>query len=92
MRASRSRRLASVAGVAALVAAVVSELRKPPEDRGWHGRLFGVVPYELRPPTVARVRERWWNPDDERFLTEHVFGIGWSLNLARCVRLFRRAD
>ena len=27
---------------AALTAAVVTELRKSPEDRTWHGRLLGV--------------------------------------------------
>jgi hypothetical protein len=73
-----------------VVAAVARELRRPPEEREWHGRLAGLVPYDLRPPTVARVRDRWWNPEDDRLFTEQVFGVGWSLNLARLARLLRR--
>ena len=37
--------------------AVITELRKPEEERTWHGKLAGFVPYELRPPTLDRVRE-----------------------------------
>ena len=69
--------------------AVLSELRKPAAERTWTGRLAGVVPYDLRRPTLARVRARWWNPDDERVLTPHVFGVGWSVNLAQIRRAFR---
>jgi uncharacterized membrane protein len=32
------------------------------------------------------VMERWWNPNDERVLTPHVFGVGWSLNLYQLKR------
>ena len=45
-----------------------------------HGRFLGV-PFEFRFPTVKRVRERWWNREDRRVFTPHVFGVGWSLNL-----------
>ena len=44
------------------------------------GRLLNV-PYDFRFPTTQRVKERWWNPDDPRVFTPHVFGVGWSLNL-----------
>jgi hypothetical protein len=44
------------------------------------GRVLGV-PYDLRKPTVARVRSRWWNPADRRILTPKSFGAGWDLNL-----------
>ena len=71
-----------LAAAALLAYAVAKELRRPAEGRTWQGRIAGVVPYDFRPPTLARVRERWWNPDDERLLTEHVFGVGWSVNLA----------
>jgi Family of unknown function (DUF5808) len=67
--------------------AVLTELRKPREQRTWEGSLAGVVPYDLRVPTIGRIRERWWNPDDERLLTPHVFGVGWSVNLARALDL-----
>jgi hypothetical protein len=68
--------------VAALVgAAVVRELRQPPEQREWHGYLGGFVPYDLRPPTVERFRQSWWNPADERIFTPRDFGVGWGVNL-----------
>ena len=44
------------------------------------GRLLRV-PYDFRFPTIQRVKDRWWNPDDPRIFTPHVFGVGWSLNL-----------
>jgi hypothetical protein len=31
--------------------AVITELRKPEEERTWQGKLAGFIPYELRPPT-----------------------------------------
>jgi hypothetical protein len=80
-------RAAQLLGVALLAAAVATELRKLREEREWHGRVAGTVPYEFRPPTLERVRERWWNPNDERLFTEHVFGVGWSVNFARLARL-----
>jgi len=79
----------TVAGLALVAAAVITELRKAPAEREWHGHLAGLVPYEFRPPTLERVEERWWNPNDRRILTEHVFGVGWSVNLAQVVRLVR---
>ncbi len=86
----RLRRLAVAAGTALFVAAVAAELQKPRSEREWHGRIAGLVPYDFRPPTLGRVRERWWSPDDERLFTEHVFGVGWSVNLARVARLIAR--
>lgn len=46
-----------------------------------HGRILGV-PYDLRFPTPARIRERMWNPDDPRVITPRVFGAGWTVNFA----------
>jgi hypothetical protein len=45
----------------------------------WTGVLFGL-PYDLRPPTLARVKERVWNPADSRLLTPMVFGWGYTVN------------
>jgi hypothetical protein len=70
--------------------AVVTELRKPKEERAWHGKLAGFVPYELRPPTLDRVRETYWSPEDEHVLKPPVWGIGWALNMGRVVQLIRR--
>ncbi len=44
------------------------------------GRLLGV-PYDLRPPTPARLKERLWNPRDQRLFTPSVFGWGFAVNL-----------
>ena len=41
---------------------------------------FLKVPYDFRPPTLDKIRERCWNPNDPRLLTPHVFGWGWTVN------------
>ncbi len=89
MRSGRVRTAVKIAGLALLAAAILKELRKPADEREWHGDLAGFVPYELRPPTLTRVRERWWNPRDPRILTPHVFGVGWSVNFGRLIRNLR---
>jgi hypothetical protein len=65
--------------------ALFEQLSRDPKDRTWRGDVFNV-PYDFRPPTVDRVMERWWNPNDERVLTPHVFGVGWSINLYQLKR------
>jgi hypothetical protein len=85
----RAQTAVRLLATALLAAALITELRKPKHERTWHGNIAGLVPYEFRPPTLARVRERWWNPQDGRVLTEHVFGVGWSINLARVTQFLR---
>jgi hypothetical protein len=76
--------------VAALVAAAVAqELRKPSSERTWHGRLAGLIPYDFRPPTVQRLKDSWWSPDNPRIFTDRVFGVGWSVNLGRVAKMMR---
>jgi len=75
-----------MAGIALGIAAVSQQLKRPAEERDWQGKVAGV-PYDLRIPTPSRIRERWWNPDDPRLFTPHVFGVGWSLNLYRLTRM-----
>ena len=43
--------------------------------------ILGLVPYDVRPPNLVRLRERLWNPRDERFLVPTFFGVGWTANL-----------
>jgi hypothetical protein len=74
--------LLRMAAFAALAGAVYTEMRKPPEERTWHGRLLGVVPYDFRPPTPAKVIGAWWNPKSDRIVGDPVFGVGWSINVA----------
>jgi hypothetical protein len=70
-------------------AAIVQELRKPRAQRTWTGTVGGVVPYDFRVPTVARVRERLWAPEDSRLIRPQVFGAGWTVNVGRLVALAR---
>ncbi len=71
---------------AVTVAAVVYAVR----TRQSHGRLLGV-PFEFRVPTLDRLRQRLWNPDDLRVLTPHVFGAGWVVNIPRLMEIVRDA-
>lgn len=41
---------------------------------------FLRIPYDFRKPTVARLKERWWNSDDKRIFTPRVFGWGFAIN------------
>jgi hypothetical protein len=61
---------------------VVRELRLPPEQRTWHGHLFGRLPYDLRRPTFARIQNTLWNPENPKLLVPTAFGVGWTLNFA----------
>lgn len=71
------------------IAAIVKELRLPQDERTWHGTVATYVPYDFRLPTVDRVRQRLWAPDDPQVLMPTVFGVGWALNLGRIVALLR---
>jgi hypothetical protein len=53
---------------------------------GSHGKIFGFVPYDFRPPTFTRVRQTFWNAGDERILVPTFFGVGWSANLRSAPR------
>ena len=37
------------------------------------------MPYDLRKPTAARARSRWWNPTAPLF-TPKTFGWGYGIN------------
>ena len=84
-RSRRGRGMRFVLTAGLLGGAVLTELAKPAADRTWEGRLAGFVPYDLRRPTLARFRERVWNPSDRHVLVPTVFGIGWTVNLASAV-------
>lgn len=83
-KAGRSR-LISWLAAALTVAAVVRELRLPAEERTWHGRIL-YVPYDFRIPTLERLRERFWAPD-QPLIVPQLFGVGWSLNVGRLIAL-----
>ena len=85
----RVRRLVRLLGVGLTVAAISQEMSKPEAERTWNGKVFGVVPYDFRPPTWDRLRESYWNPADERLFTDRVLGVGWAVNFARAQSLLR---
>jgi len=43
---------------------------------------LGVVPYDFERPTVAKIRDRLWDPASDRIIVPQPFGIGWTFNLA----------
>jgi len=83
------RRLVRLAVVGLFVAAVATELSKPEEERTWHARVGGVVPFDFRPPTWERIRSAYWNPDSDSLFTDRVFGVGWAVNLYQARRLLQ---
>jgi hypothetical protein len=91
-----ARGAATLLGLSALAAAVVKELRRPPDARRWHGTLLGVVPYDLRPPTATRLRAALWDRSNPDVLVPTAFGVGWTVNIAalagRCGCLPAGAD
>src|ERR1700736_6884813 len=84
------RRMVRLAVVGRGVAAVATELSKPEAERTWHGRVGGLVPYDLRPPTWERIRAAYWNPENPRLFTPRVLGVGWAVNLYRARVLLER--
>lgn len=71
--------LLTTAGTSLVVAAIMDQLRLPPEQRTWHGEIAGV-PYDFRMPTMERLQAAFWNKDTARVLVPHAFGVGWSIN------------
>ena len=83
----RFRRIVKLVALGLIVAAVIEQLRRDPDERTWEGAVGGIVPYDFRMPTLERAQSRWWNTDDDRLFVPQVFGVGWTLNLARLAKL-----
>jgi hypothetical protein len=77
--------------MAVLVLAIIQELRKPAAERTWHGRVAGLIPYDLRLPTLSRYLGALWNPNSSSFLVGTPFGVGWTLNLRALQNFFGEA-
>lgn len=78
--------LIRTAALLAVGAAVYQELRKPPSERTWHGKLLGFVPYDFRLPSVSRLRDTYWNLRSNRIFSDKPVGVGWSVNLAAVLK------
>ncbi len=51
-----------------------------------HGKIFGLVPYDLRVPSLRRARRAFWSSKERRFLVPTFFGVGWTVNLRNAHR------
>ena len=87
---SKLRDLIKLVLAALAIAAVIKELRKPAEDRTWHGDVLNFVPYDFRRPTMERFKEVTWNPEGPLF-TPRVFGVGWGVNVGAGVAKLKAA-
>jgi hypothetical protein len=70
----------------AFFGAIYQELKKPPEERTWHGKVAGIVPYDFRIPDLQRLKAAYWSPESDVLFTENVIGVGWSVNLPVAAR------
>lgn len=75
-----------MAVIGTVVGAVYSELRKPPEQRTWNGKVLGVVPYDFRMPSIDSLRQAYWNPRSPKLFTPRPLGVGWSVNIPTLLR------
>jgi hypothetical protein len=78
--------LLRMAVIGSIAGALYVELRKPPEERTWNGRLLGVVPYDFRIPTIERIQQAYWNPRSPKVFTDRPLGVGWSVNIPTALR------
>ncbi len=69
-----------------LVGAIWRELSRPPAERTWNGRLLGFVPYDLRLPTLTRLRDSYFNTRSAALFTSQPVGVGWSVNIAAVLK------
>jgi len=88
MRIRRGRRAGRLVVLGLLAAALVQERRTPPEQRTGRGAVGGLVPYDLRRPSVARYRQALWSPDAP-LMGPSPFGVGWTFNAGRLVKNLR---
>ena len=77
---TKLRRAVMLATALLTVAAILDQMRRPGEQRTWYGTVLGV-PYDFRPPTLARLKAAWWNENEPRMFLPRDFGVGWSVNL-----------
>ena len=78
--------LIRTAVVGAVLGALYTELRKPPAERTWNGKLLGAIPYDFRLPSIERIRQAYWNPKSPKLFTDRPFGVGWSVNIPTVLR------
>ena len=70
----------------AVAGALYTELRKPPQQRTWNGKLLGFLPYDFRLPTLERLRSAYWNPRSPKLFSDRPLGVGWAVNIPTLLR------
>jgi len=70
----------------AVAGALYTELRKPREQRTWHGTLLGFVPYDFRLPSLEQLRSAYWNPASPKVFSARPLGVGWAVNIPTLLR------
>ena len=70
----------------AVAGALYTELRKPPAERTWNGRVLGFVPYDFRLPSLEQLRSAYWNPRSPKIFTNRPLGVGWAINIPMLLR------
>jgi hypothetical protein len=88
---NRFRRVIQYLGIALVIGAIIQEMTKPASQRTWNGMLLGVVPYDFRRPTLARITSTFWNPDNRNILGPALYGVGWTVNFHAAVDYLRQA-
>jgi hypothetical protein len=78
--------LLRTAVIATFAGAIYTELRKPPDQRTWNGKLLGLVPYDFRLPTIEGLRQAYWNPHSPKVFTARPLGVGWAVNIPTLLR------
>ena len=68
------------------IVAVALELKKPAEERTWHGKVADFVPYDFRKPTAERFKNAYWNPEGP-LLSSKAWGVGWAFNFGGLKKL-----
>jgi hypothetical protein len=68
------------------IVAVAQELKKPAEERTWHGKVADFVPYDFRMPTAERFKSAYWNPEGP-ILSSKAWGVGWAFNFGGLKKL-----
>lgn len=86
------RRIVRLAGLAAALWALGTELAKDPKDRTWNGEVAGFVPYDFRAPSIEKLRRTYWDTSSDRIISPKAFGVGWTLNLAPVARFLGLLD
>jgi hypothetical protein len=68
------------------IVAVAQELKKPAEERTWHGKVADFVPYDFRMPTAERFKKAYWNPEGP-LISSKAWGVGWAFNFGGLKKL-----